>query len=74
MSFYHKVAKHQGWGINSDTELVLAIENGLRHNKAKHGAMYCPCLLAKTPETICPCKQWREGTMAMCHCGLYVRE
>ncbi len=33
---------------------------------------YCPCLIAKTPDTLCPCRDFRENDK--CHCGLYVEE
>lgn len=35
---------------------------------------YCPCKLVKTPDTKCPCKEFREQTIkGECHCGLYVK-
>lgn len=36
---------------------------------------YCPCRLEKTPDTKCPCKEFREQTTkGECHCGAYVKE
>ena len=32
---------------------------------------YCPCRLAKTPDTKCMCKEFREQEIGVCHCGLY---
>lgn len=33
---------------------------------------YCPCMIPKTPDTICPCRDYRE--QGKCHCGLYIEE
>lgn len=71
--FYEKIAKAKGWGVNPNKDCVNTVAEGLLHNKEVHGAMYCPCLIKKTPETMCPCKAWREGTDHICHCGLYTR-
>lgn len=30
---------------------------------------YCPCVITKTEDTICPCKNMIENNE--CHCGLY---
>ena len=36
---------------------------------------YCPCALAKTPDTKCICKDFLENVESgPCHCGLYVKE
>lgn len=33
---------------------------------------YCPCMIYKTPETKCMCKQFRDQQEpGPCHCGLY---
>lgn len=40
--------------------------------KANDG--YCPCRLAKTLETKCMCKEFREQDSGLCHCGLYYKE
>ena len=32
---------------------------------------YCPCMVDKTPETKCPCKDFREMAEGVCHCGRY---
>lgn len=47
--------------------------------KAKHVALirkklrennnYCPCVLVKNEDTLCPCKEALETRV--CHCGLY---
>ena len=35
---------------------------------------YCPCMLEKTPETKCPCKNFIEGNkLGKCNCGKYVK-
>lgn len=32
---------------------------------------YCPCAVNKTPDTLCPCKDFRETSEGVCHCGRY---
>lgn len=33
---------------------------------------YCPCVVIKTDDTECMCKEFREQkTPGVCHCGLY---
>lgn len=32
---------------------------------------YCPCRRAKTPDTKCMCKEFKEQKEGICHCGLY---
>ncbi|WP_410070132.1 hypothetical protein [Anaerostipes sp.] len=54
---------------NPNKELVKEIEQ-----KKKENGGYCPCVLEKTPDTICICKEFREMDEGMCHCGLYIKE
>ena len=49
-----------------DPEVVAEIKSQLKDNDG-----YCPCRLSKTPDTKCMCKEFREQTIGMCHCGLY---
>ena len=37
--------------------------------KANDG--YCPCRRVKNEDTKCMCKEFREGGLGECHCGLY---
>ena len=54
---------------NPDTE---AYETATAAVKANDG--YCPCLIYKTPDTKCPCKDFREQEVeGECHCGRYVK-
>lgn len=32
---------------------------------------YCPCQIFKTPDTLCPCKEFREMESGVCHCGRF---
>ncbi len=54
--------------LNSDKELVKEIQQGLKDNDG-----YCPCALAKSPDTKCMCKAFRGTDEGMCHCGLYIK-
>ena len=38
----------------------------------KNNDGYCPCMVEKTPDTKCMCKEFREQEESgLCHCGLY---
>lgn len=39
----------------------------------KENDNYCPCVLEKTPDTKCMCKEFREMEEGTCHCGLYIK-
>ena len=59
--------------FNSDKKIVNAIREGL---KKKDG--YCPCRIAKTEDTVCMCKEFREQIAdpefeGFCHCRLYYK-
>lgn len=59
---------------NQDKEIVKAVKEGLRE---KGG--YCPCVLGKSEDTKCMCKQFREQIAdpdfeGYCHCMLYYKE
>lgn len=67
---YEKYAKMKGLKINKDMEQCIVM--GLMENTAVHGFGYCPCMVQKNPDTICPCKPMK--TEVHCHCGLYMKE
>ena len=54
--------------LNEDKNVVNSIRNGLKSNDG-----YCPCRLKKTADTKCICKEFREQSSGMCHCGLYIK-
>lgn len=58
---------------NPDKELVKSIREQLKANNG-----YCPCVLEKTPDTKCMCKEFRDmiknEEIGVCHCGLYIAE
>lgn len=52
---------------NPDAETFQAVQAAV---KASSG--FCPCRIQHTPDTKCPCKDFREQTTeGLCHCGLY---
>lgn len=54
---------------NPQTDIYESVIKEVRANSG-----YCPCRLKKTPETKCPCKEFREQTTeGECHCGAYVK-
>ena len=32
---------------------------------------YCPCMVERTPDTKCMCKDFREQESGLCHCGRF---
>lgn len=56
--------------LNPDTEFVQQIRAALKANDG-----FCPCRLERTPDTKCPCREFREQTEpGYCHCGLFEKE
>lgn len=53
---------------NPDKTHVAEIRKQLKENDN-----YCPCVLEKTPDTKCMCKEFREMKEGMCHCGLFIK-
>lgn len=59
--------------LNSDKETVRIIKEGLK----KRGG-YCPCVVEKSDDTKCMCKEFREqikdpNFSGYCHCKLYYK-
>lgn len=56
---------------NPDKEFAKELRAAIKKNNG-----YCPCKTAKTPDTKCMCKEFREmieqGEEGCCHCGLYM--
>ena len=61
-----KVIKNPEWS----EEEIEAFKQKIKDNEG-----YCPCALAKTSDTKCMCKEFREmiksGEIGTCHCGLH---
>lgn len=56
--------------VNKDKELVAEIRKRLKENGG-----YCPCVLEKSEDTKCICKEFQnQQTTGYCHCGLYYKE
>ena len=53
--------------LNPDGVFVRNLKKRIRQNSG-----YCPCKLLKTPNTKCPCRDFREGRG--CDCGSYLNE
>lgn len=55
--------------LNPDKEVVQEVREGLLRTGG-----YCPCRVARTPDTKCLCKEFKEQTdEGECYCGLYVK-
>lgn len=55
--------------VNENKKLVKEIRDKIKENNG-----YCPCKILKTEDTLCPCKEFREGPIGYCHCELYYKE
>lgn len=42
--------------------------------EVKANGGYCPCKIAKVPDNICMCKEFREQESGECHCGLFIKK
>lgn len=51
--------------LNPDQKYVDEMYEAIEKNNG-----YCPCIIKKSEDTICPCKDFRESNK--CHCLLYV--
>ena len=50
---------------------VIEVDPGFRELVADNGG-YCPCMIYKNEDTLCPCKEFREmNEPGECHCGRY---
>ena len=51
-------------------EEAIEVKEALKANDG-----YCPCMLEKTPDTKCFCKDFRENVPVgeLCHCGLFYK-
>lgn len=54
---------------NPDAEIYENVTKAVQNNQG-----YCPCMITKTADTKCPCKEFREQNFAgECHCGRYLK-
>ena len=59
--------------VNKNKQFVAEMRQAIKDNEG-----YCPCVITRSPDTKCMCKEFREmidnGETGMCHCGLYIIE
>lgn len=54
---------------NPNVEIYENVTKAVQENQG-----YCPCMITKTADTKCPCKEFREQNFAgECHCGRYLK-
>ena len=54
---------------NPDDNVYQKITQAVKDNDG-----YCPCMINKTADTKCPCKEFREQDFeGECHCGRYCK-
>jgi len=73
-----KYAEENGFRLNPNKQILIALIKGLLANEKKYGKRYCPCRRitgdqAKNKDKICPCKWHKEEikNMGHCHCMLF---
>ncbi|MBN1178224.1 MAG: ferredoxin:glutaredoxin reductase [Anaerolineae bacterium] len=74
-------AEAAGYHLNTDTELVRVLLEGLLVNEQRYGYWSCPCRLAtgereQDLDIICPC-DYRDPDLldwGACYCALYVSD
>lgn len=55
---------------NPDEVVVKRVVSSVKANGG-----YCPCVLCKTEDTKCMCKEFKEqNTEGLCRCGLFLKE
>ncbi len=81
LKFIQAVARHQGWVINSDSEFVGQLAEGLAHNYNTHGYFLCPCRdgdgdRAADRDILCPCDyvEADHNEYGHCLCGLFLSQ
>ena len=54
--------------VNKDKQFVAEMRQAIKDNEG-----YCPCIITRSPDTKCMCKEFREMESGTCHCGLYTK-
>lgn len=39
----------------------------------EHNCGYCLCTLERCPDTVCMCREFRDGDAEVCECGVWQR-
>ncbi len=60
--------------LNPDKNIVKVVQEGLQKRNG-----YCPCVVEKSEDTKCMCKEFREQIKdpnfeGFCHCKLYYKQ
>ena len=63
-----------GVTLNPDRKIVDLLAKAMEKNGG-----YCPCRLNHTPDTLCPCREFRDqiadpAFSGFCHCRLYHKD
>ena len=68
------------YGLYAEPEVVSRTVDGLAHNLAVHGKMYCPCApieraIAAGHDLVCPCAPHHDdiARQGHCDCALFAR-
>ena len=79
----HEFAEKNVFQVNTDSERVEMLLDGVFNNEKNHGLKYCPCRLATKDfeedlKLVCPCnfrihETYKGKDDGECWCGLFVR-
>jgi len=73
-----QVARHRGWVVNPDSDLVDPIVEGLAAQTNRFGKPFCPCRDIDggdaDSDVVCPCAYAAADIAAcgQCYCGLFL--
>lgn len=77
--FVRRVARHQGWELNSDPGFLRDVVAGLRENYNRYGYFLCPCRdgdgdRGADRDIVCPCVYNipDQEEFGHCFCGLFL--
>ena len=51
---------------------IITVDSSVADLVKQNGG-YCPCMVERTFDTRCMCKDFREQEEGLCHCGRYMK-
>ena len=67
--FYANI--HLNKKIRKDKDMkIIEINPDIKHLVDKNDG-YCPCTIVKNEDTKCMCKEFKQQTVGVCHCGRF---
>ena len=69
--YIYKNAELLYYGVNE--EAVDIVAKGLKFKNDKFGELFCPCVIVRDEDTVCPCNDFKRSDAKECHCKLYTK-